>query len=55
MYVINSNHSVHFDIDKDLVILENENTIYVNSVLEELLIYKRIQKILNIKYFNRSN
>ena len=55
-----NNHSITFNIGVDLEILNIQHNIYINSVLEELHIYKEIkhnkfENILNIQTDFKNN
>jgi len=59
-HVLECNHSIHFDIEKDLNILHDQKNKYINSVLEELLIYNEVKRngfnnILNIQADFKNN
>jgi len=59
-HVLECNHSIHFDIGKDMNILHDQKNKYINSVLEELLIYNEVKRngfnnILNIQADFKNN
>jgi hypothetical protein len=59
-HVLENNHSITFNIGIDLEILNIQHNIYINSVLEELHIYKEIkhnkfENILNIQTDFKNN
>jgi len=44
IHVLECNYSIHFDIGKDMNILHDQKNKYINSVLEELLIYNEVKR-----------
>lgn len=52
--VLEYSHNINFDIEIELIIINNQNNIYLYSVLERILIYNQVEyngfcKILNIQ------